>query len=82
LFSERIRQWILEICVDTTIVICINTNPGNRLPEELRALSGGEYGSISTYGSTSGTFYTQFVPQEVGRYLRVAHYLVNINKPR
>jgi hypothetical protein len=60
----------------------VQYEPGQSFTGRASGFVGGEYGSISTYGSTSGTFHTQFVTQEVGRYLHVAHYLVNINKPR
>lgn len=55
--------------------------PGQSFSGRASGFVGGEYSWASTSGSTSGTFHTQFVPQQVGRYIHVAHYLINIKKP-
>jgi hypothetical protein len=60
----------------------VQYEPGQSFTGSASGFVGGKYGSISTYGRTSGSFHTQFVPEEIGRYLHVAHYLVKINKPR
>jgi hypothetical protein len=53
----------------------VTYEPGQSFSGTTSGFVGGTYGSFSSYGSSSGSLHTQFVPEEVGRYLHVAHYL-------
>jgi hypothetical protein len=58
----------------------LSYEPGQSFSSTSSGNVGGNYGSITTYGSSSGRFHTERTTEEVGRYLHAVHYLKNITK--
>jgi hypothetical protein len=53
----------------------INYEPGETYTGTTTGVVGSTFGSLQTYGSTPGTFHTQYTTEEVGRYVHVVGYL-------
>jgi hypothetical protein len=49
--------------------------PGQTYGGTTSGFVGGAYGSLRTYGSSPGSFHTQYTTEEVGRYTHVVGYL-------
>lgn len=53
----------------------ITYEPGQSYSGTTSGVVGGVYGSFHTYGSSPGSFHTQYTTEEAGRYLHVVGYL-------
>jgi hypothetical protein len=58
----------------------LSYEPGQSFSSTSSGNVGGNYGSITTYGSSSGRFRTERTTEEVGRYAHAVHYLKNIGR--
>jgi hypothetical protein len=56
-------------------VLHITYQPGQTYSGTTSGFVGGTYGSFHTYGSSPGTFHTQYTTEEVGRYTHIVGYL-------
>jgi hypothetical protein len=79
--ADLVAYGIIGVGTRLQSVPHLTYQPGQSFSGTTSGIVGGEYTSLSTHGTSPGSFTTQYAPEEVGRYLHVAHYLVNIRKP-
>jgi hypothetical protein len=53
----------------------ITYEPGESYSGTTSGVIGGVFGSFQTYGSSPGSFHTQYTTEEVGRYTHIVGYL-------